>query len=164
MLKLALKVRSLVLAVTGKLGWLPPTLGRITIGWLFLQTGWGKVHNLGQITEYFRSLGIPAPEIQAPFAAYTELVCGALILAGLFTRLASIPLIVTMTVALATAKKGDIHAVDDLFGIVEYLYIVVLAYLGVFGAGPVSLDHLLVRRVTPRCEPEAGLLRKEKVA
>ena len=48
MLKLALKVRTLVLRIAGKLAWLPPTLTRITIGWLFLQTGWGKVHNLGQ--------------------------------------------------------------------------------------------------------------------
>jgi putative oxidoreductase len=155
MLKLALKVRFLVVAVTGKLTWLPPTLARITMGWLFLQTGWGKVHNLGQITEYFRSLGVPAPEIQAPFASYMELICGALVLVGLLTRLASIPLIAIMTVALATAKKGDIHAVDDLFGIVEYLYIVILAWLGVFGAGPLSLDHLLVRRVA-RLEPEGA--------
>jgi len=164
MLKLALKLRTLILAVTGKLSWLPPTLARVTIGWLFLQTGWGKVHNLDQITEYFRSLGIPAPEIQAPFASATELVCGALILAGLFTRLASIPLVVTMAVAIATAKKGDVHAFDDLFGIVEYLYIVILAYIGVAGPGPLSLDNLLVRRVTPRCDPLARVARVEKVA
>ncbi len=156
MLELALKVRTLVLTIAGKLAWLPPTLTRITIGWLFLQTGWGKVHNLGQITDYFRSLGIPAPEIQAPLASATELVCGALILAGLFTRLASVPLIVTMTVALATAKKNDIHAVDDLFGIDEYLYIVLLVYLGVAGPGPLSLDRLLVRRVVREREPSAA--------
>jgi len=153
MLKLALKLRALVLTIAGKLSWLPPTLARLTIGWLFLQTGWGKVHNLGQITEFFRSLGIPAPEFQAPLASFTELMCGALILAGLFTRLASVPLIVTMVVAIATAKKDAVHAVDDLFGIVEYLYIVILLYLGVAGPGPLSLDNLLVRRVTPRCEP-----------
>jgi putative oxidoreductase len=164
MLKLALRLRTLILTIAGKLSWLPPTLARVTIGWLFLQTGWGKVHNLPQIIEYFRSLGIPAPEIQAPFASATELVCGALILAGLFTRLASVPLIVTMVVAIATAKKGDVHAVDDLFGIVEYLYIVILAYLGVAGAGPLSLDNLLVRRVTPHCEPFVASRNAVKVA
>lgn len=164
MLKLALKLRNLVLAVTGKLSWLPPTLARITIGGLFLQTGWGKVHNLPQIIEYFRSLGIPAPEIQAPFASATELVCGALILLGLFTRVASVPLIVTMTVAIATAKKADVHAFDDLFGIVEYLYIVILAYLGIAGPGPLSLDNLLVRRVVPQCDPFLSARRPAKVA
>ena len=164
MLKLALKLRNLVLAVTGKLSWLPPTLARVTIGGLFLQTGWGKVHNLPQITEYFRSLGIPAPEIQAPFASATELVCGALILLGLFTRLASVPLIVTMTVAIATAKKADVHAFDDLFGIVEYLYIVVLVYLGIAGPGPLSLDNLLVRRVAPQCDPFQSARTPAKVA
>ena len=152
MRELALRLRSLILTIAGKLSWLPPTLARITIGWLFLQTGWGKVHNLPQITEYFRSLGIPAPELQAPLASFTELICGSLILVGLFTRLASVPLIITMIVATATAKKEAIHAVDDLFGIVEYLYIVILIYLGVGGPGPLSLDNLLVRRMAPRPE------------
>jgi putative oxidoreductase len=156
MLKLALKVRIMVLTIAGNLAWLPPTLARVTIGWLFLQTGWGKVHHLGQITDYFRSLGIPAPEIQAPLASAAELVCGALILAGLFTRLACVPLIVTMTVALATAKKNDIHAVDDLFGIVEYLYIVLLVWIAVAGPRSLSLDRLLVRRFVPEREPQAA--------
>ena len=164
MLKLALKLRTLILTIAGKLSWLPPTLARITIGWLFLQTGWGKVHNLPQITEYFRSLGIPAPEFQAPLASFTELVCGALILAGLFTRLASVPLIVTMIVATATAKKEAIHAVDDLFGIVEYLYILVLLYIGIGGPGPLSVDNLLVRRVAPKCEPFTSSRSAVKVA
>lgn len=149
MLKLARSIRSLVLTMAARLDWLPPTLARICVGWLFLATGWGKLHNLPQITEYFRSLGIPAPEIQAPFAAGTEFVCGALILVGLFTRLASVPLIIVMAVAIATAKKNDLSSPADLFGFVEYLYMLLLVWLGVAGPGPLSLDHLLARRFFP---------------
>jgi putative oxidoreductase len=146
-MKLVAKVRGLILAIAGRLEWLPPTLARICLGWLFLQTGWGKVHNLDQITEYFRSLGIPHPEIQAPFASSMELVCGALILVGLLTRLASVPLIVIMTVAIATAKKDSLHGVSDLFEFTEFLYILLLVYLGVEGPGPLSLDRILAPRL-----------------
>ncbi|HKC26166.1 MAG TPA: DoxX family protein [Thermoanaerobaculia bacterium] len=165
MKKLIVNARNLIVKITGKLGWLAPTLARLCVGWLFMTNGWAKLHNLDQITEYFRSLGIPAPEFQAPFASATEFTCGTLILVGLFTRLAAVPLIVVMTVAIATAKKADLDSVSDLYGIAEYLYILLLVYLGVGGAGPLSLDRLLWWRFfeTPDCAPE-GLRRAERVA
>src|SRR5438309_12059360 len=119
MIRYVLALRRLVLEVAGKLTWLPPTLARLCVGWVFLQHGWGRLHKLPDIVEYFRSLGIPAPQIQAPFASATELVCGALLLVGLFTRLASVPLIVTMAVAIATAKRDDLNGVGDLYGFTE---------------------------------------------
>jgi putative oxidoreductase len=137
--------RSFVLKVAAALDWLPLTLARLALGWIFVESGWGKLHNLPRVIEFFASLGIPAPEIQAPFAAGTELVCGALLLAGLFTRVAAVPLVVTMTVAILTAKRGDISSFSDLFGMSEFLYIILLGTLSAFGAGTLSLDRLLVR-------------------
>ncbi len=136
----------LVNTVASRLRWLPPTVARLTIGWVFLQTGWGKLHDLPKVVGFFTELGIPAPQIQAPLAATAEFVCGALILIGLFTRVATLPLIVTMTVAILTAKKADIHELSDLFGMGEYLYIVILLWLGAYGAGPISLDRFFARR------------------
>lgn len=52
----------------------------------------------------FAKIGIPSPEIMGPFVGVVELVCGALIIVGLFTRAATIPLIVTMIVALISTK------------------------------------------------------------
>jgi putative oxidoreductase len=52
----------------------------------------------------FAKIGIPYPELIGPFVGGVELVCGVLIIVGLFTRLASIPLIVTMIVALIATK------------------------------------------------------------
>jgi putative oxidoreductase len=140
-------LRRVILTVAAKLAWLPPTLARICVGWLFMNTGWGKLHHLPDLVSFFRQLGIPMPEFRAPLAAGAEFVCGTLILAGLATRLAVVPLIVTMIVAIATARKDDLNGIADLFGFVEYLYILLLIWLGVSGAGPLSLDRLIARRL-----------------
>ena len=145
-----LAVRRFVCAIADHLQWLPPTLARLTVGWIFLWTGWGKLHNLPKIVEFFGQLGIPHPELQAPFASVNELVCGALILVGLFMRLACVPLIIIMMVAIATAQRANVSSLGDLFGLVEFCYIVLLVWLGVAGAGPLSLDHLLVRLAASR--------------
>ncbi len=138
-------VRRLILSVTSRLAWLPPTVARLTVGWVFLLSGWGKLHDLPKVVEFFRSLGLPAPEFQAPFASTNEFVCGALLLVGLFTRVATIPLMITMVVALVTAQRENIGSLDDLFGLSEYLYIALLGWIAVAGPGPLSLDALLVR-------------------
>jgi len=147
MLRYIVLIRRLIAKVTARLEWLPATLARLTVGWVFLTYGWGKLHALPKIIDYFRELGIPAPQLQAPFAAGTEFVCGALLLLGLVTRLASVPLIIVMVVAIATARKDDLSSIPDLFGFIEYLYIVLLVWLGVAGPGPLSLDRLLARRL-----------------
>lgn len=141
------KLRRLIHTVADRLKWLPPTVARLTLGWLFLQSGWGKLHNLPKVIEYFTSLGVPAPQIQAPFAAVMEFTCGALLLAGLITRLASLPLIGIMTIAILTANRGDIHELSDLFGMAEYLNIALLLWLGACGAGPISLDRVFAKRL-----------------
>ena len=141
------KLRRLIHSVADRLKWLPPTVARLTLGWIFLQSGWGKLHNIQKVTDFFASLGIPAPQIQAPFAAFMEFACGALLLAGLLTRLASLPLIIIMIVAIVTAKKGDIHELSDLFAMSEYLNIALLVWLGAYGAGPLSLDRLFAKRL-----------------
>lgn len=139
------RLRRLIDSVAGALAWLPPLVTRVTLGWTFLLTGWGKLHNIPKVVGFFTELGIPAPEFQARLVATTEFVCGALLLLGLVTRLASIPLIITMVVAILTAKKGDIGGFSDLFGVMEYLYIALLLWLGSYGAGALSLDRVFAR-------------------
>ena len=146
-------LRRLVLRLSDGLRWLPPTLTRLVIGWVFLQSGWGKLHSLEKVTAFFTQLGIPAPAFQARLVACTELVCGALILVGLATRIATIPLMITMAVALMTALKSDIHGLSDLFGVSEFLYIALLAWLGVYGAGPLSLDRIIAGNLDAGARP-----------
>ena len=150
------RFRRLVHSVSTGLQWLPPTVARLTIGWIFLQSGWGKLNDLPKVIAFFTDLGIPAPQIQAPLAAATEFLCGALMLIGLFTRLASLPLIGTMLVAILTALRGNIHELSDLFGMAEYLYIAILLWLGAYGAGPLSLDAVFAKRLERSERPVPG--------
>lgn len=135
--------------IAGHFNWLPPLLARLTVGLVFFQSGWGKLHNLQQVTDYFTELGLPAPATQAMMASGTEFVCGALLLAGLATRYAAVPLIVVMLVALRTALWDQIDSLGSLFGLAEFLYIALLVVIATYGAGPLSLDYVLERARTP---------------
>ena len=52
----------------------------------------------------FTRIGIPLADVMGPFVGVVEIVCGALIMVGLLTRLAAIPLIITMIVAIVSTK------------------------------------------------------------
>ncbi len=147
MLKAVVNERSKALGALARAWWLAPLLGRFAVGLLFLSTGWGKVHSLDKVTAFFVNLQIPAPAVNAVVVAYSELVCGALLVVGLLTRLATVPLIVSMIVALLTAKLSGIHGLFDLVGADEFTYLCLLIMLALIGPGKVSLDQVLVRRL-----------------
>jgi len=142
----ALRYRRLLLEQIERLSWLAPLVGRLAVGLLFVSTGWGKVHDLPKVTAFFVKLHIPAPALNAVVVGYSELICGSLLVIGLCTRLATLPLIVSMVVAILTAKLGDIHDLFDLVGADEFTYLCVLVMLAVIGPGLLSLDRLLVQR------------------
>lgn len=143
----ALELRSRALAVAGRLDWLALFAGRLAVGLLFASTGWGKVHNIPKVTEFFQSLGIPAPGFHAVLVGYSELVCGTLLVVGLLSRFATVPLIVSMIVALITAKGDEIHGLIDLVGQEEFTYLVVLFMIAVLGPGRAAADALLARKL-----------------
>jgi putative oxidoreductase len=155
--KLLMEGYALVKRIGAALNWLPPTLARFAVGWIFFQSGWGKLHDLGKVTDYFTQLGLPAPAFQAALTSTTEFVCGALLLLGLGTRLAAVPLIITMMVAIRTALWDQVDSLGALFGLAEFLYIALLVGLATNGAGPLSIDWLLEQRTGRR--PSAELIR-----
>jgi putative oxidoreductase len=146
-------LRILTKALTERLAFVSPLLARIVTGVVFTHSGWGKLHNLDPVTQFFASLGIPHPELQAPFVASIELGCGALVLAGLATRLAAIPLVGTMAVALATALASEITDANALFGLSEFLYIALLLQLVLGGAGALSIDRFVAAFLDARPAP-----------
>ena len=80
---------------------------RLMVGIVFLSEGIQKfifpaIRGVGR----FEKIGLPSPEFLGNFVGTFEILCGALILIGLLTRLASIPLIIIMLVAIATTKTG----------------------------------------------------------
>ena len=140
-------LRRLLHGLCARLRFAPPLLARLVIGVVFTHSGYGKWTHLGQVVKFFSDLGIPFPQLQAPFVASVELGCGALVLVGLGTRLAAVPLIGTMVVALGTALSEKITGLNALFGLAEFLYIALLVQLIVGGAGAVSLDRFVARAI-----------------
>ena len=153
------------LRTTGdRLALVGPTLARLTVGLVFIGTGWGKLHSLSDVTEFFTSLHIPLPAFNARLTAATEFFGGLAVLFGLGTRLVSLPLAFTMVVAIATAKRGDITGLTALVGFEEWSYLVLFLWLAVAGAGPFSLDRLLVwfrKRQTAPLDHSKPLLRPQ---
>jgi putative oxidoreductase len=85
----------------------PPAviLIRLVVGGVFLSEGIQKfLYPADLAAGRFAKIGIPAPEVMGPLVGVVETVCGALIIIGLLTRLATIPLIIDMLVAITTTK------------------------------------------------------------
>ena len=95
-------------------------------------------------------IGIPAPQLMAPFVGGVEIVFGALILLGLFTRLATVPLLITIVVALFTTKvpflmhHGFWAALHESRADISML--LGLIFLLIVGAGSISVDARLRSR------------------
>jgi putative oxidoreductase len=132
---------------------LAPAVARFTLGVLFMSTGWGKVHSLPKVTAFFTELGIPAPGFHAHLVSFVELIGGGLLLVGLCSRLAALPLMVSMLVAILTAQRDQVHGLPDLFGLVEWTYFVLLLWVVLAGPGKLSLDHLIFGRTRKTADP-----------
>jgi putative oxidoreductase len=122
----------------------PLLSARVSVGWVMAESGWGKLGKIPDVVEFFRGLGIPAPEIQAPMAAVSELSFGVMLLIGLFTRISAIPLMTIMSVAIITAQRDEIKSASDLLGMSEFLFIALLLVLLVRGGGTWSCDRMLL--------------------
>jgi putative oxidoreductase len=142
-------------AVAGSLAWAAPLAARIVVGWVFLWAGWNKLQVVPRMVENFRDWGIPAPEIMAPFVSGMEFVGGLLLLAGLLTRFISVPMMIIMLVAIASARWAEVDSLASLLGFEEVSYFVLFAWLGIAGPGPVSLDRLLLRVFRKSIPPSA---------
>ena len=128
---------------------------RLMVGWVFLSEGIQKflfpaALGLGR----FAKIGIPAPYFFAPFVGAVEIVCGLLLILGLLTRLATIPLLIDISVAIATtklpmlAKSGFWPAMHE--SRTDLCMLLGLCFLIAVGSGPLSLD-------ATRTRPNVGL-------
>ena len=80
-----------------------------------------------------------------PFVSGIEFFGGLLLLLGLFTRIAAVPLVVVMIVATTSAKWARVNSLETLLGFEELAYMALFGWLAVAGPGPISLDWLLQR-------------------
>jgi putative oxidoreductase len=121
---------------------------RLLVGGVFLLEGVKKFLFVDQWgAGRFVRIGIPAPHLMGPFVGVVEIVCGFLLLIGLFTRLASIPLIINISVAIASTKlpillKSGFWPMEAE-ALTDYSMLLGSAFLLFVGAGAWSLDAWL---------------------
>ncbi len=144
--------------VGGYFGWFAPLFARITVGWVFLWSGWGKLHNLLQVTENFISWGIPLPHVLTPFVSGVEFFGGLFLLLGVLTRISAGALGITMIVAIRSAKWAEVDSLETLLGFDEFEYLALFLWLAIAGAGAVSVDAWFERRAKLRCRPATAAL------
>jgi putative oxidoreductase len=123
---------------------------RLYWGWQLLQSGWGKLHHLGRVTEFFASLNLPVPHLTAAFVSGVEFFGGILLMLGLATRLTGMILTINMLMAYITADREALSSVlsspDKFYNADPFTFLFAAVIVLVFGAGFFSLDYLLAHR------------------
>ena len=124
---------------------------RLMVGWVFLSEGIQKFLFPAALgVGRFIKIGIPAPQFFAPFVGVVEIVCGAFLIVGLLTRLAAIPLLIDIAVAIATTKVpmlakvgfwGTMHEART-----DFCMLLGLIFLLIAGSGRLSLDERFEKR------------------
>lgn len=137
--------------ITGTLALRSIVFIRVMVGGVFLSEGIQKFLFPAEVgAGRFAKIGLPSPELLGPFVGAVEITCGLLVLAGLLTRLAVIPLLITMAVAIWTTKvpillkSGFWKMAHDSRN--DYCMVLGSLFLLVVGAGLWSLDARLRRR------------------
>jgi len=120
---------------------------RLYWGWQFAQAGWGKLHRMPQVIEFFSSLGIPAPAANAWFVSLLEFVGGILLAVGLGSRLLALLSVGDMIVAYITADReaflGFFSHPDKFAAAAPFVFLVAWLIILIFGPGKISLDAVL---------------------
>lgn len=142
-----LRYQQTLLDVCARVRWLGPLVLRLGFGYFWLETGWGKLHNLDSAIARFVDWGIPWPAFNAPLSAGTEFVGGALLMLGLLTRFTSLVMAFNMVIAIAFVVIKNVMGLDDLIELDEFLYILIFFWLFLAGPGKASLDHLIAQRL-----------------
>ena len=123
---------------------------RLYWGWQFVQDGWGKLHNLDKVTDFFTTLGLPAPGVTAALIGGLELVGGILLALGLGSRLIALLLTGNMLMAYITADREALLSVfsdpDKFYGASPYTYLFASVIVLIFGPGKFSVDAWLAKK------------------
>ena len=132
-------------------------LVRLIVGAVFLSEGIQKFlfpETLG--IGRFINIGIPVPEFFAPFDGVFEVLCGTLIIIGFFTKLASIPMIINMIVAISTTKIPIL--LNDGFwkmaheARTDWSMLLGLIFLLIVGSGKLSIDYIIFKNMNSKKE------------
>jgi len=123
---------------------------RVYWGWLFLESGFGKLTHPDKVISFFTDLNIPAPVLNAYFNAALETVGGILLLLGLASRLIAFPLLINMIMAYVIADREALSSFfsesGKFFAADPFPFLLVSLLIFIFGPGKFSLDTLIAAR------------------
>jgi putative oxidoreductase len=120
---------------------------RLYWGWQLVQSGWGKLHHLSNVTDYFGSLGLPMPAQMAVFIACVEFLGGIFLAFGLVSRITGLVLTVNMAMAYVIGDREALLSFfsdpDKFIAAAPFAFLIVSLIVLIFGAGKISLDTAL---------------------
>ena len=118
-------------------------LARLVVAYGFYDPAMKKWKDIDSIAQWFGSMGIPLPTVNAYMAASIELLGVILLTLGLFTRLISVPLMVVMLVAIVTVHLAHGFSSGNNGFEIPLYYMLFLFIFTAHGAGKYSLDYLI---------------------
>ena len=126
---------------------------RVWWGWSFFQAGLGKLRNHADAAEFFGTLGIPLPGLNAWIASGVECVGGLFLLVGFASRLSAVPLSITMIVAYLTAEHEALKSIfsepEKFTSAAPFLFLLTSLIVLAFGPGAFSVDRLIAKKFMP---------------
>ena len=122
---------------------------RLYWGWQLIESGWGKLHHLDKVTEFFTSLALPMPAQTAVAISCLEFFGGIFLAIGLLSRLTSLALTINLIVAYITADREALFSIfsdpDKFYAAAPYTFLIASLIILFFGPGKFALDTLLNR-------------------
>jgi putative oxidoreductase len=126
-------------------------LVRLYWGWQLIESGWGKLHNLDKVTQFFTSLNLPMPAQMAVFIACIEFFGGIFLAIGLFSRMTALVLTINLMMAYVTADREALFSIfsdpDKFYAAAPYTFLIASLIVLIFGPGRFCVDYLLRRFV-----------------
>jgi putative oxidoreductase len=123
---------------------------RLYWGWQLIQSGWGKLHHLSNVTDFFTSLNLPMPAQTALAISCLEFFGGIALAIGLLSRFTAFILTINMVMAYVTADREALFSIfsdpDKFYAAAPYTFLVASVIILLFGPGKFAIDTLLERK------------------
>src|SRR5450432_2877167 len=120
---------------------------RLYWGWQLIESGWGKLHHLDKVTEFFTSLALPMPAQTAVAISCLEFFGGIFLAIGLLSRLTALAMTINLIVAYITADREALFSIfsdpDKFYAAAPYTFLVASLIILLFGPGKFALDTLI---------------------
>jgi len=139
---------------------------RVYFFWQLYLAGKGKLSNIGKVIDFFTSLGIPAPALNAYFVSALECFGGLLLIVGLASRPIAFMIVISMCVAYVSAEPEAVQSIfsdyDKFVKADPFPFLLTALIILAFGPGLLSIDAILKRVIGQMAFPRSGGLSRRR--